>query len=216
MEIEKLATIALIILSFAIGLYVYPMLPENVASHWGASGEVNGYLPAFWGAFLIPALSAVLFVVFLVIPLIDPLSENIKAFRKDYLRFVFAVILFLSFVHVQTLLWNLGTQVRFNLTLPVLLGLLFFYTGHLLGKLKRNWFIGIRTPWTMSSDEVWDKTHKLGGALFKAVGVVSVLSILLPIGGMLLVIALIIAAAIAIVVYSYLVFRKMKKPVKKK
>jgi uncharacterized membrane protein len=211
MEIEKLATIVLIALSFAIGLYAYPMLPANVASHWGISGEVNGYLPSFWGAFLIPALSVVLFLVFLAIPLIDPLSENIRAFMKDYLRFIFAIILFLFLVYVQTLLWNLGTQISFSLTLPVLLGLLLFYTGYLLGKVKRNWFIGIRTPWTISSDEVWDKTHKLGKALFMAIGIVSILSFLLPMGGILLVIALIIAAAIAIVVYSYFVYRNIAR-----
>ena len=215
METEKLATILLIAISIIIGAYAYPMLPSSVASHWGLSGEVNGYMPAFWATFLMPALSVVLFLVFLAIPLVDPLSENIKAFMKDYLRFVFIVILFLTLVQVQMLLWNLGTQISFNITLPVLLGLLFFYMGHLLGKVKRNWFIGIRTPWTLSSDEVWDKTHKLGGALFKAAGVLSILSVFLPIGGILLVVAMIIAIAITVVVYSYFVFRDMKKrPVK--
>lgn len=211
METERLAIIALIVLSFAISLYVYPMLPESVASHWGFDGEVNGYLPAVWGAFLMPVLSVILFLIFLAIPMLDPLSENIKAFKKDYDRFIFVMVLFLFLVHIQTLLWNLGTRISFNLTMPVLFGGLFFYIGHLLGKVKRNWFIGIRTPWTMSNDVVWEKTHRFGGWLFKAIGILAVLSILLPAGAMIIVIALIIAAVIAIIVYSYLAYRDLMR-----
>jgi len=207
MEIEKPAAIVLMALSFVIGFYVYPMLPASVASHWDAAGEVNGYMPAFWGVFLIPILSIALFLVFLAIPRIDPLSANIN--KKDYHGFILVVILFLFLVHIQTLLWNLGTEISFSLTMPLLLGGLFFYLGGFLGKAKRNWFIGIRTPWTMSSDAVWEKTHRLGGWLFKVVGVLAILSILLPANGILVVIALMIGAAIATVVYSYLVYRDL-------
>jgi uncharacterized membrane protein len=219
MELEDLVSILLIVISIALSIYALPALPQDLASHWDMAGEVNGHMPAFWGAFLMPAISAALFMMFLAIPLIDPLSANIKAFQKDYHRFILVLILFLFLVHIQILLWNLGTKIGFNLTIPILLGGLFFYLGTLLGRVKRNWFIGIRTPWTMSSDEVWDKTHRLGGKLFKAVGVISILSILLPTGGILVVIALIIAAAISTVVYSYLAYRDImagRKNVKNK
>jgi len=192
------------------------MLPEIMASHWDAVGGVNGYCPAFLGAFLIPILSVVLFLLFLAIPRIDPLQANIEAFKKDYYRFIFVMILFLFIVHAQSLLWNLGTQISFNLTVPLLLGGLFFYVGDLLGKVKRNWFIGIRTPWTLSSDEVWDRTHRFGEWLFKAVGILSVLSVLLPTGAIMVVVVLIIAAAIATCVYSYFVFRDLLQDTKQK
>ncbi len=146
METEKLAATALIASLFAVSVCAYPMLPDPAASHWGPEGEVNGYLPAFWAAFLIPALSAALFVILLAVPRIDPLRANIDAFRKDYHGFILVVVLFLFLVHAQALLWNLGTRISFNLTMPVLMGGLFFFLGGFLEKVKRNWFIGIRTP----------------------------------------------------------------------
>lgn len=206
----------LIAVSFAISLYAYPLLPSSVASHWDATGAVNGHMPAFWGAFLIPMLSAVLFLVFRLIPRLDPLSENINAFKGDYHRFILIILLFLFLVNVQALLWNLGTEISFSLTMPVLLGGLFFYLGDLLGKVKRNWFIGIRTPWTMSSDVVWDKTHKVGGKLFKAAGVVSVLSVFFPAYAFWVVIGSVILAALASIVYSYLAFSDLSKKKKRK
>jgi uncharacterized membrane protein len=211
METSDWAAIILMGISFAISLYAYPLLPSTVASHWDATGAVNGHMPAFWGAFLIPALSAVLFLVFKLIPRFDPLSENIQAFKADYLRFIIVMLLFLYLVHVQTLLWNLGTEISFSLTMPVLLGGLFFYLGDLLGKVKRNWFIGIRTPWTMSSDIVWDKTHKVGGKLFKAAGIISALSALFPAYVFYIVIISVLMAAMACVVYSYLAFSDLSK-----
>ncbi len=211
METEMIAIIALLALMFLASAYAYPMLPPSVASHWDAYGNVNGYMPALVGAFFVPALSLALVLFFLAIPYIDPLRANIERFRAEYLRFVLVMLLFLSLVHAQSLLWNLGTVISFSVTMPVMLGCLFIYVGHLLGKSKRNWFIGIRTPWTMSSDEVWDRTHRLGRSLFMAVGVVSIVSVLLPVNAFLLVIPLVIAAAIALVVYSYLEYRKLAK-----
>lgn len=209
METEKVAIIALIAISFAISMYAYPMLPESVASHWNAAGEADGHMPAIWGAFLMPALSVALFLLFLAIPVIDPLRANIEAFKKDYYRFILVMLLFIFAVHAQSLLWNMGTMLSFRLTMPILLGGLIFYLGDFLGKAKRNWFIGIRTPWTLSSDAVWEKTHRLGSRLFKAAGIASVASILLPADGMVIVVALIIGAAVATMVYSYMAYREL-------
>jgi uncharacterized membrane protein len=209
METIRLATIILIALSFAISIYAYPLLPPVLASHWDADGNVNGHMPALVGAFIMPALSIVLSLIFIAIPYLDPLRANVETFMKDYQRLIFVIILFMFAVHVQALLWNMGTRISFNLTMPVLMGGLFIYLGYFLGKAKRNWFIGIRTPWTLSSDAVWDKTHRLGGELFKAVGVVSVLSVFLPAGGFIFVIALILGASVATVAYSFIVYRDL-------
>ena len=119
--------------------------------------------------------------------------------------------LFLLVVYAQSVLWNLGKEISFSLTMPFLFGALFIYIGFFLEKTKQNWFIGIRTPWTLSSPEVWEKTHKLGGKLFKAAGVLSVLSVFFPAYAFLVVIALVIASAIATVIYSYLVYARLAK-----
>lgn len=215
MENELRAAILLILVSFAVGAYAYALLPEQVASHWGLSGQADGYMPKAFGAFLLPVMLLVLFAVFVIIPRIDPLRANIQLFKPYYYGFVLVITAFMFIVYLQTILWNLGTMISFNLTLPVLLGGLFFYTGIVLEKAKRNWFIGIRTPWTLSSDEVWDKTHRLGGKLFKAVGVASVVCILLP-AAFLIVIGLLIGASVGLVAYSYVEYAKLMKTGKKR
>jgi uncharacterized membrane protein len=216
MENELKATIILILLSFIIGAYAYALLPAQVASHWGISGTPNGYMPAVFGAFLFPALMVVLFAIFMVIPLIDPLRANIETFRKEYYGLILAITGFFFIVYLQTILWNLGIMISFSLSLPILLGCLFFYLGTMLGKAKRNFFIGIRTPWTLYSDKVWDKTHKLGATVFEAIGILFVLSVLLPAYSLVIVIGLFVAALVGLVLYSYVEYTKLKKAYRKR
>lgn len=215
MENELKAAILLILVSFAVGVYAYGLLPEQVASHWGLSGQPNGYMPAAVGAFLLPAMMALLLAVFLIIPAIDPLRANIMTFKGYYYGFILALIAFFFIVYLQTVLWNLGTKISFSLTLPVLLGCLFFYIGVVFEKTKRNWFIGIRTPWTVSSDEVWDKTHRLGGKVFKALGILTLFAVALPAYALVVVIGLVVAAAVGLVLYSYVEYVKVMKTGKK-
>jgi uncharacterized membrane protein len=201
----------LVLLSFAVGAYSYALLPQPVASHWGLSGEANGYMPKIFGAFLFPGIMAALFVIFSIIPIIDPLRANIDKFRTAYFGFALAVIAFMFIIYVQTILWNLGTMISFNLTIPILLGGLFFCVGLLLDKVKRNWFIGIRTPWTLSSDEVWDKTHKFGAMLFKVAGILMLFTLVLPAYTLWVVLGLVLIAALAAVVYSYVLYTQVMK-----
>ncbi|MCO5383780.1 MAG: SdpI family protein [Methanosarcina barkeri] len=148
-----------------------------MATHWDSQGEVNGYMSKFWGLFFMPLVITGLAIMFLVIPRIDPKKENIAKFRKYYDRFIFLLILFLIAVHFQTLLWNIGIQISPNAVFPVGIGLLFYYIGVLMENAERNWFIGIRTPWTLSSDRVWRKTNRLGGKLFRIAGISAIFGV---------------------------------------
>ncbi|MEM2728714.1 MAG: SdpI family protein, partial [Candidatus Bathyarchaeia archaeon] len=89
--------------------------------------------------------------------------------------------------------------------------LLFFYIGILCENSRRNWFIGIRTPWTLSSDRVWEKTHRLGGKLFKAAGVIAMLGALIQEHAFILILAPIIFAAAYTIIYSYVEYQKEVK-----
>jgi uncharacterized membrane protein len=205
------AMLIIIAMAFGIAVYLYPQMPGRMASHWNAMGEADGHMPKFWGLFLMPLVSAGLSLLFLAIPRIDPLKRNIEKFRKHYEALVVIILLFLFYVFLLTTLWNLG--MRFNLgqlLFPALAGL-FFYIGTILGKFKRNWFIGIRTPWTLSSDRVWGRTHRLGGKLFKACGLIALLGALFPGHGLVLVLAPILLSAGYLFVYSYLEYQKEAK-----
>jgi uncharacterized membrane protein len=203
--------IAIIALSVLIGLFFYPYLPATVASHWDAQGQVNGYMSKFWGTFLVPFMSIALFLLFLLIPRIDPLRKNIEKFRNYFDWLIVIIMLFLFYVHMLTLLWNLGA--RFNMSQLMLpaLGLLYFYIALMLPKAKRNWFVGIRTPWTLSSDVVWDKTHKLGGKLFLYAAILAFAGLVFPALSIWFILVPVLLAAIITIVYSYFVYKKEKK-----
>ncbi|MDD1658893.1 MAG: SdpI family protein [Methanomicrobiales archaeon] len=205
---DRVVILGILVLTFAVGIIAYPFMPDLMASHWGFSGEVNGYMPKIWGLFLVPVISAGLALLLLFIPRLDPLRENIEKFRETYELFIIVMLLFLLYLQVLTITWNLG--IRFNITqlLSPAMAALFYACGILIGKAKRNWFIGIRTPWTLSSDRVWDKTHAIGGRLFKIAGVLALGGILLPGLAWLFLLGPVLLISVYLVVYSYLEFRK--------
>jgi uncharacterized membrane protein len=207
----EIIIVGIALLSFAIGVYYYPRMPEQMASHWNAKGQVDDYLPRSWGVFLIPAVLVGLALLFLAIPRVDPLRENIEKFRKYYDGFVILFMLFMIFVYFQTILWSIGIKISPNAYIPIAAGLLFVGSGILIEKTRRNWFIGIRTPWTLSSDEVWDKTHRMGGKLFKIAGVIAMVGIFFQSYAVFFVLIPALLVAAYTVVYSYLEYRKEMK-----
>jgi len=217
MELRKseIVIIGIIALSVIVSLFLYPQMPDMMASHWGISGEVNGYLPKFWGLFFMPILSAILLAFFIVIPRIDPLKANIEKFRRFYDIFIVLLALFLFYLYIITILWNTGMRFNIMQLLSPAFGILICYTGVTLENAKRNWFIGIRTPWTMSSDENWSRTNKLGGKLMKAAGIISFFGIILPDYAIWLILVPIIVAALYPVVYSYFIYKGKKRSKKK-
>ena len=209
MKKEHIIIFALIILIFAISSYFYPAFPEKIASHWNAKGNADSY-SSKGTIFLIPIIALALIVLFLIIPKIDPLKQNIKKFEKYYLWFIVVFILFMFLIQLQIILWNLSIGISPNIIFPIGIAILFFYVSVLLKHTKRNWFIGIRTPWTLSNDKVWDKTHKLGSQLFLISGILSFIGIFFSQYAWLFIIIPVLAFTILLVVYSYLIYRKMK------
>jgi uncharacterized membrane protein len=154
-----------------------------------------------------------MFLLFLVIPGIDPLKANIAQFRETFNLFVTFMAGFMVYVHALTLRWNLGhTDLGIGKAMLPAMGLLFIIIGSLLRKAKRNFFIGIRTPWTLSSDMVWDKTHQLGATLFMASGVLAVIGGFF--GGMIafwMLFAPLMGSTFFLLVYSYVLYQRETK-----
>jgi len=203
MRKSELIVLVIVLLSFAIAVHFYPQMPEKMASHWNAKGQVDGYMSRFWGLFLMPTISLGLLVLFILIPMIDPLKENIEKFRTYFDGFIVLLILFLFYIYLLTIFWNIG--MRFNMTrlLAPALGALYYSIGILTENAKRNWFIGIRTPWTLSDDRVWDKTHKIGGRLFKIAGIIALLGFFFPSIAIYFMVVPVILVAVYTFVYSY-------------
>lgn len=211
MKKSEIMILGIILLSFVIGLYLYPKMPDSLASHWNFKGEVDGYMSKFWGVFLMPLVSVVMFFLFILIPRIDPLKQNIEKFRKYFDWFIVLLIVFLFYLYLLTLLWNLNFKFSMNKMLVPAFGILFYYVGILTENAKRNWFIGIRTPWTLSSENVWEKTHKLGGKLFKIVGIIAIFGVFLPNYALFFVLVPVIAVTIYTLLYSYFEYQRETK-----
>ena len=211
MRTTTFASLGIILLSFLIGLYLYPQMPETVASHWNARGEADGYMPKFWGLFLLPLISLGLLLLLVLIPKIDPLKANIETFRKYYDGFVVLMMAFLFYLYLLTVLWNIDIRFDMLRALAPAFGALLYYTGVLVENAKRNWSIGIRTPWTLSSDRVWEKTHKLGGRLFKIAGAIAVVGAFFGSYGIVFILVPVILFAAYAMVYSYLQYQKELK-----
>jgi uncharacterized membrane protein len=204
-----IAVIAAInILIIAVSAYFYTVLPDVIASHWDAAGQANGYSSKFWGLFLLPLISIAVTLLLLFIPRLDPLKANVEKFKGTYYGFIIAFLGFFSYLHVLTIIYNRGY--KFDMTQFLIPGfaLLFYFIGSMIGKAKRNYFIGIRTPWTLASDVVWNKTHELGGKLFRLAAILSLIGIFIPQYGIWFLMVPVFGVSIITVVYSYLIFRQ--------
>lgn len=201
---------ALLAGALILGVAVYGFLPERVASHWNARGEADGFSSALSGILFLPAVMAAVGLLMMGIPHIDPLRENVESFRAEYNMIVVAIAGFMLYLHILTLLWNLGVSFSMNSLLAPGFGGLFFLMGEMLTKARRNFFIGIRTPWTLSSDRVWQRTHERGAMGFKVAGALTLLSILLPQWAVLFMIGPVLIVAVYTLVYSFVDFQREK------
>lgn len=199
----------IVIASFVTGTLLYPYMPDIMASHRGIQGQVDGYMPKFWALFLMPLISTGLLALFIYVPRIDPLKKNIEKFRKYYDNFIKIIFIFLYYLYSLTLIWNLGITYNIITALLPAFTTLFYYTGIMIENAKQNWFIGIRTPWTLSNEKVWNKTHKLGGKLFKIASVIILLGLVLNDYAFIILLVTVLTATIYIIVYSYTEYRKI-------
>lgn len=210
MKLHKGEAIGLVLLalSFSVALYFYPLMPERVASHWNARGQVDGYMNRFWGTFIFPIIFCILFLVFLIVPKIDPKKENIEKFRRYFDGFIISLFVFLFYLYLLTIFWNLGYEFDLIYFMIPALTVFLYMTGVLVAKSEPNWTIGIRTPWTLSSEAVWKKTHALGGKLFKAAAIISLVGLIFPKAAFLIFIIPVLGSAVYVIIYSYFEYKK--------
>ncbi len=164
-----------VVLAGVASVLAAPELPDPLVTHWNAAGEPDGTMAKGPALALVPALSAVLVALLALVPRIDPLGENVESFRPAYDWFIVLFAAFMFVVHAGIIAFNLGYRFDFTLLVLGAIAVLFYGVGELLTRAEPNWFVGIRTPWTLSSEAVWERTHELGGRLFKLTAVVSLI-----------------------------------------
>ncbi|NNF51041.1 MAG: SdpI family protein [Gammaproteobacteria bacterium] len=213
MRIDRTDAICLgaVALHVALVGFFYAELPDPLPTHWNAAGEVDGYTPKPWGAWLLPLMTLGVYLLFKVIPWISPQGFRMESFSKivDILKLV--IVLFMFVIGITVLFAARGAPFDPGKIILPGVGVLFIIIGNYMGKLRKNFFIGIRTPWTLASDEVWAKTHRLGGWCFVFAGLVLLIAGLIgwPPMEIVLVVAVGIGALLPIV-YSFVIYKQLE------
>ena len=203
-----LFALAVIVALTAAGTaWVYPRLPATLVTHWGVHGAPNGTMGRAWGAWLPVGLMVFIAALLWTVPYIDPRRQNYKAFRPLYNLFVVGMAIFMAYVQALSLAWNLGYRFSIARGLSPALGLLFIGLAALLRAARPNWFVGIRTPWTLSSPTVWHKTHQWGARAFFLAGVATLAGAVWE-PALWLGVGFAVVSAVGLVAYSALAYER--------
>jgi len=192
------------------GAALLPFLPAQGATHWNAQGQADGYSNINVVIFFLPLMGFGTALLILFLPLIDPKKANIALFRKDYNLFVIFFLGFMGTIQLLSLAWNLGWKVNMTRALIPPFAALCYFLGHLMKKARPNWFIGIRTPWTLSSEIVWNATHQRAGLLYKVSSGITLVGIFVrdPVIAFIFLTAPLALVSFYAVLYSYLEYRR--------
>jgi len=207
-EVVPIFVIILMVI-FAISLFMAPCITK-IPTHWNAKGQVDAYSGKTFGALFLPALTIVMYLLMLVLPKADPLKENYHYFQKQYYFIRLILVLFMAGIFFFTFLTVMGFELNIIYFMVPFLSIFFIVLGIFMPKIKRNYFVGIKTPWTLQSDEVWIKTHEFGGKSMIVGGVLAFFTIFLKSETAFAVfITIVLTSAFLPVLYSYIIYRKL-------
>lgn len=202
----------IIVTMLLLSAWAWAKVPAGaqIPIHWNAAGEVDGYGNKFVGLFLMPLITTAVVLLFSQIPAIDPKGANILRSGKAYYITWLAIVVLQLLIHGVTIASILGWQTNIGRIIPAGVGVLFIILGNYLGKIRPNYTMGIRTPWTLASDLSWNKTHRLGGKLFIFTGLLMLAAMLFPLSEMWVYIMLsaLFGSLIVLTLYSYLVWKQ--------
>jgi len=205
----ELAHIGILIAMFGWSALLWPIAPDNMPVHFGLNGNVDRMGSKLEGLFALPVAALVLYVVLRFLPRLDPARANYPTFAGAYGTIRLSVLALLAIVDLAVLLPVAGVPVDQAVVIRFVLGGILVVFGSVMGKIRPNWLVGIRTPWTLASKVSWVKTHRVGGWIFILVGIIFVITLGLPSTAALVVSFGAFAVGIGcILVYSYFAWRK--------
>ncbi len=206
---REILPLSLIIIAFLAGALLYSSLPEKLPTHWNAQREVDDWAGKNFAVLFFPLLTLGMYLLMIFLPRIDPLRKNYPRFAATYFCIRSILVIFFVALYLFTLSAALGVKLNINYFIVPILSLLFVVIGIFLPKIKKNYFVGIKTPWTLHSEETWNKTHQVAGKIFIAAGLISLLGLVFFKYVFWIVIFSAGGAAALSFVYSYFVFRKI-------
>jgi uncharacterized membrane protein len=203
-----LLCILMILAMTAITAYYYPALPESLPIHWNAAGQVDGY-GARWHLWLLgPGCMSALLLLAIVLPWLSPKQFEVQASGATYGYLMALPIALMAIIELVVLGAALGVRIEMARVVPALIFMMLILMGNPMGKVRRNFFLGIRTPWTLASESVWRATHRLAGKLMVGTGVLGLCAVWLGAPHWLL-LALMLAWAPLASGYSLLLYKRL-------
>ncbi len=203
--------LVLIFIPLLAGIIFWDRLPEELPTHWNLKGEVDDTMPKEIAIFLLPFTMIMVNAIFWIIPVLDP-KQMLEHSQKPIYAIQVGVNLLLCFLGLLIIAFGLGQEIDMTTVVPSGILILFLVLGNFMGKIRPNYFIGIRTPWTLESDDVWRKTHKLTGWIWvgASLGLMGISWLLRPEVFFFVFLGGVAAMTLVPVIYSYLEFRKQK------
>jgi uncharacterized membrane protein len=208
------ASVALTVLAFAATVALYPSIPDVIPVHWNIHGEVDDYGSKVWAVFLIPAIMAAMLAMFPALDWISPQHFKIDSFRSTYYFVLLVLTATMGYIQILILWGAVSGPVDFTRAMIAGLCLFIVMLGNVLGKIRRNFWVGVRTPWTIASERVWNETHRLAARLLVAAGVASFLiALFIPsrAAAVIAMIATLMFAGLAPVVYSLVLYKRLER-----
>lgn len=207
---KDIACMLLIIAMILINLFYYTKLPESMISHWGFNGEANGWMPKDFAIWIMPVVSVFMLGLFIAIPYIMPPRDkkNFKKFSRIYENMKLIFIGFMAVINIVVTFVNVGYNIPVGLIIAGMVAALLYYFGIIMPEFKRNYFIGIRTPWALEDENNWNKTQVYGGKVFKFIAFFILFAAFFPEYFLWLFFFPLIVGIVSIFWYSYKISKK--------
>lgn len=210
---RKWIPLLIVVAAFIASAVAFPRLPETMPTHFDMSGQPNGWSSRLFGAWVMPLFLLCMWGLVRVLPAIDPRGDNYAKFGGAFEGIIVSIMLFMFGMHIIVLRAALGYPVAMQRVVPIGVGVLLVVIGNLLPRARPNWFVGIRTPWTLSSDRVWEKTHRFGGHVFVAGGLLIVLgALVMPQLAHVVLLTVILLCTATVLIYSYVEWKREQSP----
>lgn len=206
-----LSAALVIAVMLAVSVWAWPQIPDDalIPTHWNAAGEADGYSSKPFGLFGLPAICAGLTVLLGVLPKVEPRRQNLEKSASAYIAVGVAALALMATLHVAAVLSAVGKEVDIGTASTVGLSLLFLVIGAAMHRVRSNWFLGFRTPWTLTSERSWERTHRAASVVFVVMGAVSLITMVVagPPVSLWVLLDGVVLAVVGLVFYSYLVWR---------
>ncbi len=211
MKINKIfaSVLTVLIITWIVAFVYDPKLPDQIPTHWNIHGEVDDYTSKPWGVYMLPLISTCTSLLLLILPKIAPKGFKLEGAKKVYEIIVLIMAVFMLGVMVLVFEQALNNKFDMNKWIMGGIGILFIIIGNYLTKVPKNFFMGIRTPWTLASDEVWYKTHRVGSWTFVGFGALALLGALLE-WPIVFLTGCLIAAGFIPLIYSLIIYKKIE------